>query len=139
MGHGNDTDAQVADLQLIAAGQKACGLNRFAHPAQGPATEVDRQIVAPRQQTHAMHVVGMFVGHEYRAQLRRVHTQAQQAFFGFPQGKTTIHQYVRISAGYQRAVPLTTAAENGKTHRISPGCPESCSTLYAPHRPAPRC
>ena len=71
-----------------------------------------------------MHVVGMFVGHEYRAQLRRVYTQAQQAFFGFPQGETTIHQHIRISAGYQRAIPLATAAENGNTHVISPGCPE---------------
>ena len=86
-----------------------------------------------------MHVVGMFVGYEYRAQLRRVHTQAQQALFGFPQGETTIHQHVRVSAGYQRAVPLATAAENGKTHEISPGCPESRSTLYVPHQLARRC
>ncbi|MNL43906.1 hypothetical protein D3C87_1664450 [compost metagenome] len=49
VGHGNDTDAQVADLQLLAARQKAGRFNRFAHPAQCAATEVDRQIVTPRQ------------------------------------------------------------------------------------------
>ncbi len=139
VGHFNHIDAQGTDLQLFATGQQTCGLNRFAHPAQGAATQVHRKIVAPRQQTHAMHVVGMFVGHQNRAQLRGVNPQAQQAPLGFPQGETTIHQDVRVVMGYKRAVPLATAAENGKTHRISPGCPESRPTLCAPLLPAPRC
>ncbi|MNZ54785.1 hypothetical protein D3C78_726970 [compost metagenome] len=139
VGHGNDANAQPADLQLFTTGHEPCRFNRLAHPAQGATAEVNRNSVAPRQQTHAMHVVGMFVGHQYRAQLRRVYTQAQQAFFGFPQGETTIDQDVGVITGYQRAVPLATAAENGETHLISPSCPESCPTLCAPHQPAPRC
>lgn len=39
----------------------------------------------------------------------------------------------------QRAVPLATAAENGKTHRISPSCPESRPTLCALFQLAQRC
>jgi len=84
MRHGNHIDAQGTDLQLLATGQEACGFNGFAHPAQGAATQVHRKIVAPRQQTHAMHMVGMFVGHQNRAQLRGVNPQAQQAPLGFP-------------------------------------------------------
>ncbi|MDF2793346.1 MAG: hypothetical protein K0S85_1099 [Pseudomonas orientalis] len=80
----DDTDAQRTDLQLLATGQETCGFNGFAHPAQRAATQVHRKIVAPRQQTHAMHVVGMFVGHQDRAQLRGVNPQAQQAPLGFP-------------------------------------------------------
>ena len=62
-----------------------------------------------------MHVIGMFVGYQYGAQLRRAYTQAQQAPLGFAQGETTIHQNVRVIAGDKRAIPLATTAENGKT------------------------
>ena len=81
--HGNYVDAQRTDLQRLATGQKTCGFYGFAHTAQGAATQVHRKIVAPRQQTHAMHVVGMFVGHHNCAQLRGVNPQPQQAPLGF--------------------------------------------------------
>ena len=67
-----------------------------------------------------MHMVGMFVGYQNRAQLRGVNPQAQQAPLGFPQGETTIDQHVRVIMGDQRTVPLATAAENGKTQSDQP-------------------
>ena len=69
-----------------------------------------------------MHVIGMFVGYQNRAQLVWANPQPNQTALGFSQGETAIEQYIRAVAGYQRAIPLATTAENGKTHTISPGC-----------------
>jgi hypothetical protein len=69
-----------------------------------------------------MHVVGMFVGYQNRAQLVGADAQPGQATLGFSQGETAIDQYISVVAGYQRAIPLATTAENGKAHAINPGC-----------------
>ena len=124
MGNQGHADGQGTDLQRFATCHEAGRFKRLAHPALGTTTHVHRHIVAPGQHPHAMHMISMFVGDQNRAQLVRADTQTHQAAFGFPQRETAIHQYTGAVAGYQRAIPLATTTENGKTHRISPGCLE---------------
>jgi len=83
MGNQGHTDGQRPYLQRLATCHVTGRLQGFAHPALSTATHVHRQIVAPRQQTHAMHVIGMFVGYQNRAQLVRANAQPGQAALGF--------------------------------------------------------
>ena len=58
-----------------------------------------------------MHVVGMFVGDQYRTELCRRHAEQRQAPLGLAQGEPAIDQDERATTGDQRAVSLAAASE----------------------------
>ncbi len=117
VGHGNDTDAPGRRSAVARRRPASLRVQSVCASAQGAAAEVDRQIAAPRQQTHAMRgrlVRGSPVSR--LAALRFIRSRSRR-FSVSTQGRNhnpPAHTYRRWLSAYP--FPYATAAENGKTY-----------------------
>lgn len=128
---------QPADRQALAGPQQLGGVHRAAHAAQGTRTEIDRDLVMPRQQFDAMDVIGVFVRDQDRVQLRGAQPQARQTLDDFTQREAAIDQYPGVRTAHQGRIAPASAAQNREPHcACSPGV---FPVRFARHRPAQRC